>query len=124
VAVVDPVAGLIGFVGSHSLEYFVIVNRSVASEAQHAGTLGRVARLRHGRVSFFAVYLAAASGLFVVLYWWAPSRVLLVTVLTVGALHFFYDSFIWKLRKPAVAASLDATPVEDRVRPLAATPAG
>jgi hypothetical protein len=119
-AVIDPVAGLIGFVGSHSIEYFVIVNQSVASEARHEGTLGRVARMRHGRAAFFGLYLAAASGLFVALYWWAPPRILLVTVLTIGALHFFYDSFIWKLRKPAVAASLDATRAvgADGPRPL------
>jgi hypothetical protein len=27
-----------------------------------------------------------------------------VVLFTVGALHFLYDGFIWKLRKPAVAA--------------------
>ncbi len=126
VAIIDPVAGLMGFVGSHAIEYFVIVNQSIASEARHDGTLGRVARLRHGRSSFFGLYLAAASGLFVVLYWWAPPRILLVTVLTIGALHFFYDSFIWKLRKPAVAASLDVTRPAGSAgpRPLVTNPAG
>ena len=27
-------------------------------------------------------------------------------VLFLGALHIFYDGFVWKLRRPAVAASL------------------
>jgi hypothetical protein len=106
VAVVDPLAGLVGFVGSHAIEYFVVVNRSVVSEATHPGALGRVSRFPKGPALFLATYLAAAVGLFVLLYDLAPTRVLLVGVLTIGALHFFYDSFIWKLRKPAVAASI------------------
>jgi len=110
VALVDPVAALVGFVGSHSIEYFVVVNRSIASEASCDGALGRVSRRPHGRAGFFVAYLAAATTLFFVLYDLAPARVLLVTVLTIGALHFFYDSFIWKLRKPAVAASLAGSP--------------
>ena len=28
----------------------------------------------------------------------------LTVLYTVGLLHFWYDSFIWKMRKPAVAA--------------------
>ncbi len=106
VALVDPVAGLVGFVGSHSIEYLVIVNRSIAGEARHEGPLGDVARRPGGRVRFFAAYAVLVSALFFVLYYLVPSRVLLVVVLSIGALHFFYDSFIWKLRKPEVAASL------------------
>ncbi len=105
-AMVDPVAGVIGFVGSHSVEYFYVVKRSIRSEARYDGLLSRVARARRGALCFFVAYLAAASALFVALYWLAPARIVLVTVLTIGAVHFFYDSFIWKLRKPAVAASL------------------
>jgi len=30
-------------------------------------------------------------------------------VLFFGALHIFYDGFVWKLRRPAVAASLGIT---------------
>ena len=29
----------------------------------------------------------------------------LLVLYTVGALHFLYDGIIWKLRKPAIAAS-------------------
>ena len=48
-ALVDPIAAVVGFVASHSIEYFVLVNRSVASERQHPGLLGRIARRPHGR---------------------------------------------------------------------------
>lgn len=110
IALVDPIAGLVSFVGSHSIEYLVIVNRSIATEARHPGRLGDVARLRGGRTFFFAAYLVLVSALFVVLYYLVPATLLLVVVLSIGALHFFYDSFIWKLRKPEVAASLVGSP--------------
>ena len=109
-AAVDPVAGVIGFVASHSVEYFTLVGRSVAAESRHPGALGCVARLRHGRLIFFAAYAVVATAAFVGLYRVAPASVLLLAVLTIGAVHFFYDAFIWKLRKREVAASLVVAP--------------
>ena len=108
-ALVDPLAAVVGFVGSHAVEYFVVVHRSVGAEAAHRGPLAGLVRLPHGRALFFAAYAAGVSGLFVLLYRVASPSVLVVAVLTIGALHFFYDSFIWKLRKPDVAASLQRT---------------
>ncbi len=110
VAMADPIAGLVGFVGSHSIEYLVIVNRSVAGEARHPGRLGDIARMPGGRSLFFLVYFAAISAAFALLYYVVPGTVFLVAVLSVGALHFFYDSFIWKLRNPEVSASLAGMP--------------
>ncbi len=109
-ALVDPIAAVVGFVASHSIEYFVLVNRSVASERQHPGLLGRIARRPHGRSAFFAAYVAAATVVFFLLYRASPAPVLLMAILAIGAVHFFYDAFIWKLRKPEVAASLAAPP--------------
>jgi hypothetical protein len=110
VAVVDPLAAVIGFVASHSVEYFALVSRSVGAETRHPGTLGRVARRRHGRLFFFAGYGVLATLAFLALYRLSPASVLLLAVLTIGAVHFFYDAFIWKLRKPEVAASLAVSP--------------
>jgi hypothetical protein len=107
-AVVDPVAAVVGFVASHSIEYFVLVGRSVGSEARHPGPLGRMARRTHGRMELFVAYGFVTGGVFLLLYQVAPGSVLLVAVLTIGAVHFFYDAFIWKLRQPAVAESLGA----------------
>jgi hypothetical protein len=109
-AFVDPVAAIVGFVASHSVEYFVLVNRSVASEARQIGPLSRIARRTHGRLLFFAVYGLAVTATFVLLYRVVPPLVLLVAVLVIGATHFFYDAFIWKLRNPNVTASLSAPP--------------
>jgi hypothetical protein len=105
-AVVDPIAAVVGFVASHSIEYFALVSRSVRSERQHTGLLGRIARQPHGRSAFFAGYVVLATLAFFLLYRASPAPVLLMGILTIGSVHFFYDAFIWKLRKPEVAASL------------------
>jgi hypothetical protein len=105
-AVVDPIAAVVGFVASHSIEYFVLVNRSVASERHQSGPLSSIVKLRGGRAAFFAAYGLIVTALFVLLYRVAPTSILLIAILTIGAVHFFYDAFIWKLRKPEVAASL------------------
>lgn len=110
VALFDPIAAVVGFVGSHSLEYFFVVDRSVTSEARHPGALGNVIRLPQGRALFWGCYAGGVTGLFLLLYRLAAPRLLIVSVLVIGALHFFYDSFIWKLRKPQVAASLTTMP--------------
>jgi hypothetical protein len=102
----DPIAAVVGFVASHSIEYFALVNRSVASERQHVGLLAGIARRPHGQLAFFGSYVAAATLIFFLLYRAAPASVLLMAILTIGAVHFFYDAFIWKLRKAEVAASL------------------
>lgn len=106
VAFVDPVAAVVGFIASHSIEYFVIVGRSVGSERGQEGRLGRWARRPHGLPTFFGLYALSAIAVFVLLYRVAPPGVLLVGSLTVGAVHFLYDALIWKLRRPQVAASL------------------
>jgi hypothetical protein len=118
-AVVDPIAAVVGFVASHSIEYFAVVNRSVAAEQRHPGPLSRIVRQRHGRLTFFATYGLMTTGVFVALYRLAPATVLLLSILTIGAVHFFYDAFIWKLRRPEVAASLAMTTVASREGALA-----
>lgn len=105
-ALFDPIAAVVGFVGSHSLEYFFIVDRSVSSESRQPGPLGNLVRLPHGRTIFWGSYALSVTALFLLLYRLASPRLLVVCVLVIGALHFFYDSFVWKLRKPEVAASL------------------
>ena len=87
---VDPAAGFLAYIGAHALEYFVIVYKT--TETRHGRQLGRTAGL------------AGVVGVALVAHGQLHSQVYDVTLYTVGALHFLYDSFIWKLRKPAVAA--------------------
>jgi hypothetical protein len=39
-----------------------------------------------------------------------PGNLYLDIIYTVGVLHFWYDSFIWKMRKPTVAADFGIRP--------------
>jgi hypothetical protein len=114
VILIDPIAGLMGFVGAHSLEYFVIVHQSLGRRYVEAtdgspgarSPLGRVVRARCGRVGFLAAYLVLVIGLVTFLQWRASPVAYLLVFFTLGGLHVFYDGFIWKLRRPAVANSL------------------
>ena len=115
VILVDPIAGLMGFVGAHSLEYFVIVHQSLgrryaegaaAASPPARSPLGRAVRARSGRLGFFAAYLGVILSIVWLLEWRGSADAYLVVFFTLGGLHVFYDGFIWKLRRPAVAQSL------------------
>ena len=106
---IDPLAGFIAYVAAHAIEYFVVVYKTVESRyrkpRERWPLLGRVTRSRSGRVLFFAAFL----GLF---FWFdakasraLPGQAYDIALYSIGILHFWYDSFIWKLRKPAVAAN-------------------
>lgn len=108
---IHPIAGYIGYVGSHALEYFILVNRSLENQycrsKEGGGSLGKAVR-RCGRRGFFGIYL----GIIAVVTWLLQTKASLfaysMVFFTMGALHFFYDGFIWKLRQPKVARSLGA----------------
>lgn len=111
---VDPVAGFTGYVGAHAIEYFAVVHQALGRRYGAAtaggGPLGRAVRARSGRSG---VWLAYALGVSVLLLALAKAPVLLgsVVFLTIGGMHVLWDGFIWKLRRPAVAASLAIRPV-------------
>ena len=48
---------------------------------------------------------------------WFGGAVFRFTLLFLGGLHVFYDGFIWKLRRPAVAAPLGVPAVALRPAP-------
>jgi hypothetical protein len=105
---VDPVSGFIAYVGAHAIEYFVIVNHSLGTRYADGsgGPLGAAVRGQHGRTKFFAAYGVALGALIVVLLRTGNPDVYGFAVLWLGGLHVFYDGFIWKLRRPAVARGL------------------
>jgi len=112
VILVDPIAGLMGYVGAHAIEYFVIVHQSLGRRyadgaSGQASALGRAVRARPGRAGFLAAYLGVVLALVTLLQWYGSVMAYLVVFFTLGGLHVFYDGFIWKLRRPAVAQSLD-----------------
>ncbi len=108
VMLVDPVVGFIGYVGAHAAEYFVIVHQTLGSRYAAAGDpspVGRAARSRLGAAGTIAAVLVFCAVLAFVAKQVGSARAYSVAILTVGALHIFYDGFIWKLRRPDVARS-------------------
>jgi hypothetical protein len=97
---VNPVAGFLGYVGSHAIEYFIIVHRSVGPKYAGADADGRApvgyAVRRLGRVGFFAVYIGIVFGALSVLGRYGSPTSYTVVILTLGGMHVFYDGFIWK----------------------------
>jgi hypothetical protein len=106
---INPIAGFVAYVAAHAIEYVIVVYRNARSrtagpEGEHT-PLGRMARTRLGRAAFVLAVMAFAGIVHAQLH----QNAYLVVLYTVGALHFLYDGVIWKLRKPAIAASFAIT---------------
>ena len=107
---VNPIAGFLGYVGAHAVEYFIIVHQSIgpryaSADIDGGAPVGRAVR-RLTRLGFFAVYLSIIVGLVTLLAKYGTVTWYLLVVFTLGGMHVFYDGFIWKLRRPTVARSL------------------
>jgi hypothetical protein len=108
VTLVQPIAGLVGYVGAHAIEYLVTVDHHVGRRytgagAAPGGVVGTAVRTRLGRHGVITAYLVTWAVLFTVIRDHGSPFVVTTIFLTVGGLHVFYDGFIWKLRRPAVA---------------------
>jgi len=106
--IIDPIAGLVAYVGAHALEYFVIVHRSLRGRVDDA-PVARATSTASGRAKVYAAYFAAIAVLLAFTYPRFGGHGYGFVVLFFGALHILYDGFVWKLRRPAVAASLGVT---------------
>ena len=111
----NPLAGLIGYVGAHAIEYLVIVHRHLGTRyvgegSDHGGMVGSTVRSPIGRTGFVLGYLVVTVGLFLALRAGASAYVYSVVFLTAGGLHVFYDGFIWKLRRANVARGFAIEP--------------
>ena len=106
----DPLAGFVAYVAAHAIEYTIVVDKTVDKRYAAARTdmplLGRLVRDRRARTASFVAFVALVlwfeSGVRDAI----PGHAYLIVVYSVGILHFWYDSFIWKLRRPAVARDL------------------
>ncbi|MCB9755904.1 MAG: tetratricopeptide repeat protein [Myxococcales bacterium] len=109
----DPFLTVALFEVLHDVQYLAIVwafNRGVAERGQ-GGRLGRW--LYRPRALAVAVYvtlcLAYGALAFGVALWRGDglgTRVVVALLATSGILHFYYDGFIWKLRRAEVSAGL------------------
>ena len=106
---IDPLAGIAGYVAAHSIEYFGIVHSSLRTRRDDVA--GRhAARTAQRRIVLYAAYLAFVIAVVRLTARPLDGRIYAFAVLFLGALHIFYDGFVWKLRRPAVAASLGINP--------------
>lgn len=110
VMLINPIVGFIGYVGAHAFEYFMIVNQALTKsyiEPKRSDCpLGWVANSPLGRVGILACYLGLILLTVLLLEKYASFILYSMVFFTLGALHFFYDGFIWKLRNPNVAKSV------------------
>jgi putative flippase GtrA len=107
----DPLAGFIAYVAAHAIEYFVVVYKTMQSRYgkthDRASILGKMVNTTWGRVMFLLAFLAVIYEVDQGLGTHLPNHAYLIIVYSLGILHFWYDSFIWKLRKPTVAKAFD-----------------
>jgi hypothetical protein len=105
---IDPIAGVAGYVAAHAIEYFAVVHSSLRKRADTA-PVARATRTPGRRAAVYSLYFLAIAGLIAVTRAHFDGRLYAFAVLFFGALHILYDGFVWKLRRPAVAASLGIT---------------
>jgi hypothetical protein len=111
---VNPIAGFLGYVGSHAVEYFLIVHRSLGPryatvDVDGGAPIGHAVR-RMGRIGFFAAYLALLAGLVWSLGHFGNYTTHMLVVFTLGGMHVFYDGFIWKRPTPGAGGMLVRAP--------------
>lgn len=105
---VSPLAGFVGYIGSHAAEYYLIVHNHLADRYPDAVTdggapLGRAVRSRSGPSGLMVMYAAGIAAFIWAVRSFGSYEVYAFVFLTLGALHLFYDGLIWKLRRPEVA---------------------
>lgn len=105
---IDPAAGFVAYVAAHALEYFVIVDASLRKRV-HSGDRAPVirwVRTPWRRAAVYTAYLAAMIAVPFVTFSLMDGLVYAWIVVVFGGMHVLYDGFVWKLRRPATAASL------------------
>ena len=102
VAPFAPMAALLGFIGSHAAEYYVVVARSLRSRTV-ASPRSLLARVTSVLRPWPAVVLFGVGAVWLV-YWSMTTPIgvaAFVVALSLSALHFLYDGIIWRVGRPA-----------------------
>lgn len=113
VMLIDPIAGLFAYVGSHAVEYFVIVHHRLALyqgddpvDATEPTPVGRAVRARPGRLGFLLLYAGVLVAIVSLLKVTASPPLYAAFFFTLGGMHILFDGFVWKLRRPSLARGL------------------
>jgi hypothetical protein len=105
-----PVLGYLCFGFTHAVEYLAFVHRywqQKAIKQEKTNLFGQL--VRSSLLSAF-LFVLIFGGMYWVSIPWKRTDLFLVYYFTTSLLHFLFDGWIWKLRRPDVAASL-AIPV-------------
>ncbi len=109
VVMIDPIAGVAGYVAAHAIEYFAVVHRSLRTRRDDAPVaVATSTPWRRGGI--YVLYFAIIAAVVIGTARPFDGRMYAFAILFFGALHILYDGFVWKLRRPNVAASLGITP--------------
>jgi hypothetical protein len=103
----DLIAGYAAFSFSHAIEYLAFA--SVYAGRKHAEGSSLLARAAQRPVFALAGFVVVVGGGFLLLRQSAPAA-LHVYIVSTGFLHFLYDGWIWKVRRPEVARPLGLEP--------------
>ncbi len=109
VVMIDPIAGVAGYVAAHAIEYFAVVHRSLRTRRDDA-PVAVVTSTSRRRGGVYLLYFAIIAVIVIGTALPFNGRLYAFAILFFGALHILYDGFVWKLRRPNVAASLGITP--------------
>lgn len=109
VAMVHPIAGLLAWIGSHAVEYLVVVHERLGRHTPASGRslVDRAAGSGWRALVFMAAVSAAGTAVVLLAQFHAGLTVYGLVFFGIGGLHILYDGVIWKLRRPEVARSLD-----------------
>ena len=110
--VFDPVAGVAGYVAAHAIEYFAVVDSSLRRRTDLQPVARITSSARRRTIVYIAYFVAIMA---IVTAAKSITNGYAVVILLFGFLHVLYDGFVWKLRRPAVAASLGIGTASTRV---------
>ena len=109
VVMIDPIAGVAGYVAAHAIEYFAVVHRSLRTRRDDA-PVAVATNTPWRRGGMYALYFGLIAAIVIGTAMPFNGRMYAFAILFFGALHILYDGFVWKLRRPNVAASLGIAP--------------
>jgi hypothetical protein len=103
-----PIIGYLCFGTAHALEYLAFVHHFGQSKYRGQQDSGIVGRLLRRPALSAPLLMGSLVVLYVTLREFRSTDVYITYYLATSWLHFLYDGWIWKLRRPEVAAPISA----------------
>lgn len=104
-----PIVGYLCFGTAHAVEYVAFVHHFGQRKFARPGARGVAAALLRRPLVLAPVLIGALGGLYLLLRGYRDSEVYLGYYVVSSLLHFLYDGWIWKVRRPEVHRPLGIT---------------